>query len=77
MVGVVPVKLNEVVKRRVALVPGFESERAISGGIVALSDGLTLNLAPDWTSNDRYWTVVPLIQCRTSWTDESLYVPRV
>ena len=75
--GVVPVQLYEVTKCKVALVPVLERESEISGGNVVLSEGVTLNVPPETTSKERYWTVVPLIQFLTSVTDESLYAPRV
>lgn len=40
------------------------------GGRVTLVEGVTLNTAFDAASNDRYWTVDPLIQFLTSVTDE-------
>lgn len=70
--GVVPVKLNEEVNLNVALVPDEEREKAISGGKVVLVDGMTLNVPPETASNERYCTVVPLIQCRTRVTEDSL-----
>ena len=68
----VPVQLNEVRKCNEALVPGVDSVRDMSGGSVSFCEGVTLNAPPLSTSNERYCTVVPFIQLRTSVTDVSL-----
>jgi len=77
VVGVVPVKLNELVKRTVAFPIPPGRTRLMVGGRVTFEDGVTLKAAFDKASNLRYWTVVPLIQFRTKVTLAAEKLPRV
>jgi hypothetical protein len=69
--GVVPVKLKVEVKRRVALEDEFCLVSVMFGGKVALALGVTLKAPLETASHVKYWTVVPLIQLRTSVTDDA------
>ena len=75
--GVVVVQLYVWVKRRVMFVSMSGRVRLIAGGRVALALGVMEILPLETISNERYWTVVPLIQFRTKVTEEALLSPRV
>lgn len=64
-------------KARVPFLEASGLVKVICGGRVAFWFGVTEMLKLSTTEKSRYCTVVPLIQLRTSWTDDELYGPIV